>query len=245
MGVSVPVSAHACMLPSVTPPAAVPAPDELVDRAVALTKRRPRLLLGLAGAPAAGKSTLATWLVDRLNARRLPAVGVPMDGFHLADAALDALGRRDRKGAVDTFDGHGYLALLRRLRAEQETTVYAPAFERDLEQPVAGSIAVPPGTRVVVSEGNYLLLGEPPWPAVWAEFDEVWFVGLDDDTRRARLLDRHVRYGKAPDAARSWVEAVDEPNARLIEASAGRADLRVDLTGADLRDHAADDTSAR
>ncbi|WP_409332218.1 nucleoside/nucleotide kinase family protein [Trujillonella humicola] len=218
-----------------TPSAASPAPDDLVDRVVALAKRRPRLLLGIAGAPAAGKSTLANWLVDRLNARRLPAVGVPMDGFHLADAVLDALGRRDRKGAADTFDGHGYLALLRRLRAEQETTVYAPAFERDLEQPVAGSIAVPPGTRVVVSEGNYLLLPEPPWPTVWAEFDEVWYVGLDDDTRRARLLDRHVRFGKAPDAARAWVDAVDEPNARLVAATAERADLRLDVSGADLR----------
>lgn len=233
------------MLPCVTPPAPPPDLDDLVKRVAALAKRRPRVLLGIAGAPAAGKSTLADWLVDRLNTRRLPAVGVPMDGFHLADAALDALGRRDRKGAVDTFDGHGYLALLRRLRAEQETTVYAPAFERDLEQPVAGSIAVPPGTRVVVSEGNYLLLEEPPWSSVWAEFDEVWFVGLDDDVRRARLLERHVRFGKSPDAARAWVDAVDEPNARLITATAGRADLRVDLTGTDLRDRSGDDTSAR
>ena len=158
-----------------------------------------------------------------------------MDGFHLADSALDALGRRDRKGAVDTFDGHGYLALLRRLRAEQETTVYAPAFERDLEQPVAGSIAVPPGTRIVVSEGNYLLLEESPWPEVWGALDEVWYVGLDDATRRARLLDRHVRFGKSPDAARAWVAAVDDPNAELIAATSGRADLCLDTSGLDLR----------
>jgi pantothenate kinase len=223
------------MLPCVTPPAPPPAPDELVDRVAALTKRRPRVLLGIAGAPAAGKSTLSAWLVDRLTARGLPAVGVPMDGFHLADVALDALGRRDRKGAVDTFDVHGYLALLRRLRSEQETTVYAPAFERDLEQPIAGSIAVPPGTRVVVSEGNYLLLEEPPWPEVWGALDEVWYVDLDDAPRRGRLLDRHVRFGKAPDAARAWVDTVDEPNARLIASTAGRADLRVDGARSDLR----------
>ncbi|SEP28872.1 nucleoside/nucleotide kinase family protein [Trujillonella endophytica] len=212
-----------------------PSPDDLVARVAALAKRRPRIVLGIAGAPAAGKSSLTEHLVRGLNERRLPAVGVPMDGFHLADAALDTLGRRDRKGAVDTFDVHGYLALLRRLRAEQETTVYAPAFERDLEQPVAGSIAVPPETRVVVSEGNYLLLEEPPWPEVWGAFDEVWYVDLDDDVRRARLLDRHVRFGKAPEAARAWVAAVDEPNAALIAASAGRADLRVDVSGWDLR----------
>jgi pantothenate kinase len=219
------------MLPCMT----APDPADLLKRVAALVKRRPRVLLGIAGAPAAGKSTLASWLTDRLTARGLPTVGVPMDGFHLADAALDALGRRDRKGAVDTFDGHGYLALLRRLRAEQETTVYAPAFERDLEQPVAGSIAVPPGTRIVISEGNYLLLEEPPWPEVWGAFDEVWYVGLDDATRRARLLDRHVRFGKTPDAARSWVEAVDEPNAQLIAATSGRADLCIDTTSLDLR----------
>ena len=215
-----------------------PSPDDLdalVPRVKALAHRRTRILLGLAGAPAAGKTTLAQWLVGRLTAAGLPAVGVPMDGFHLADAALDALGRRDRKGAPDTFDAHGYLAMLRRLRAEQETTVYAPAFERDLEQPIAGSIAVPPGTRVVVSEGNYLLLGEPPWPDVWGAFDEAWFVGLDDATRRARLLDRHVRFGKSPEAAQAWIATVDDPNAELIEATAGRADLRVDLTGRDLR----------
>lgn len=219
------------MLPGVDSPA----PADLVDRVAALAAGRPRVLLGIAGAPAAGKSTVAAWLVARLGERGLPAVGVPMDGFHLADAALDGLGRRDRKGAVDTFDGHGYLALLRRLRTERDTVVYAPAFERDLEQPIAGSIAVPPGTRVVVSEGNYLLLDEAPWPAVRAAFDEVWFVGLDDACRRQRLLDRHVRFGKSPDAARAWVAAVDEPNARLIAASAGRADLRVDVSGWDLR----------
>ncbi len=223
------------MLPCVTPSVPSPSPADLLDRVAALTHRRSRILLGIAGAPAAGKSTLAEWLVDRLSARGLPAVGVPMDGFHLADAALDALGRRDRKGAADTFDGYGYLALLRRLRAEQETTVFAPAFERDLEQPIAGSIAVPPGTRVVVSEGNYLLLGEPPWPDVWGAFDEVWYVALDDATRRARLLDRHVRFGKGPDDARTWMAAVDDPNAELIAATAGRADLAVDVSGLDLR----------
>jgi pantothenate kinase len=228
-------SGHAARVTRAAPSAEPDDLTALVARVKKLAHRRSRVLLGLAGAPAAGKTTLAEWLVPRLTAAGLPAVGVPMDGFHLADAALDTLGRRERKGAVDTFDGHGYLALLRRVRAEQETTVYAPAFERELEQPIAGSIAVPAGTRVVVSEGNYLLLEESPWPDVWGAFDEVWYVGLDDAIRRARLLDRHVRFGKTPDAARAWIATVDDPNAELIAASAGRADLHVDLTGRDLR----------
>lgn len=223
------------MLPCVSPPPPSPSPGDLVDRVADLAADRPRVLLGIAGAPAAGKSTLAAWLVHRLTARGLPAVGVPMDGFHLADAALDALGRRDRKGAVDTFDGHGYRALLQRVRAEAGTAVYAPAFERELEQPIAGSIAVLPDTRVVVSEGNYLLLDRSPWTDVRTCFDEVWYVALDDATRRARLLDRHVRFGKAPDAARAWVDAVDEPNARLIAATALSADLWIDSGRCDLR----------
>jgi pantothenate kinase len=209
--------------------------DELVDRAAALAADRPRLLLGVTGAPGAGKSTLGAHLVRGLNARGIPAVGIPMDGFHLADVALEALGRRGRKGAIDTFDGHGYLALLHRLRTEVDTTVYAPAFERDIEQPIAGSIAVEPGIRVVITEGNYLLVDEDPWPQVTAALDEVWYVDVDDATRLRRLTDRHVRFGKSPDQATAWVAAVDEPNARLIAASRGRADVHVDLRALDIR----------
>ncbi|HEY8590074.1 MAG TPA: nucleoside/nucleotide kinase family protein [Naasia sp.] len=201
----------------------------LLDRVAALAEDEERVLLGITGAPAAGKSTLAEWLVRELPGVGLPAAWVPMDGFHLADAALDRLGRRDRKGALDTFDGHGYLALLRRLRLETDNTVYAPAFERDLEQPIAGSIAVPAGTRVVVTEGNYLLVGAHPWPFVRSELSEVWFSEVEPIQRRERLVARHIRFGKAPDAAAAWAESVDEPNARLIAATRERADLVIDF----------------
>jgi pantothenate kinase len=152
-----------------------------------------------------------------------------MDGYHLADVALEALGRRDRKGAPDTFDADGYRALLLRLRTETDRTVWAPAFERDLEQPLAGAIGVPPGTRVVVTEGNYLLLPDDPWPQVRAACDEVWSLDLDDAVRTARLVARHVEFGKDPETARAWVAAVDEPNAARVLAVADRADLRVSV----------------
>jgi pantothenate kinase len=205
------------------------AASALLDRVRALAAEGDRVLIGITGAPAAGKSTLAEWVARTLTADGLPAAWVPMDGFHLADAALDRLGRRNRKGAIDTFDGHGYLALLRRLRAETGNTVYAPAFERDLEQPIANSIGVPPETVVVVTEGNYLLADDEPWRQVRQELTEVWFTETDAALRRERLVARHIRFGKAPDAAATWVGTVDEPNARLIGATRGRADAVIDF----------------
>jgi pantothenate kinase len=209
--------------------AAIAAGDELIERVAAKAAGGERVLIGLAGAPGAGKTTAAVWLVSELGRRGLVAAHVPMDGYHLADVALDALGRRGRKGAIDTFDGAGYLSLLHRLRAETDSTVYAPEFERDIEQPIAGAIGVQPGIRVVVSEGNYLLADDEPWPAVRAAFDEVWFVDVDDALRLERLHARHVRFGKTPDEATAWIASVDEPNARAIIAARPKADLVVDL----------------
>ena len=154
-----------------------------------------------------------------------------MDGFHLADVELVRRGLRDRKGAPETFDAWGYAALLARLHAEADHDVVGPAFERGLEQPLAGAIAVPPSARLVVTEGNYLLLDEPPWRAVRAQLDAVWHVATDDAVRLPRLVARHETFGKAPDHARDWVARVDQPNARLVETAAARADVRLDLTG--------------
>ncbi len=184
-----------------------------------------RLLLGISGAPGAGKSTLAAHL-----ARIASATVVPMDGFHLADAELDRRGLRDRKGAPQSFDAWGYAALLARLRGVPDHDVLAPAFERELEQPLAGAIAVPPSATLVVTEGNYLLVDEPPWRAVRDQLDAVWHVVTDDDVRLPRLVARHETFGKPPAAARNWVAAVDEPNARLVEEAGVHADLVLDLT---------------
>ena len=196
-------------------------PDE---RGEASTARR---IVGIAGEPGAGKSLLAETLVAMLAPR---ASGVPLDGFHLADRELDRQGLRDRKGAPETFDAWGYAALLGRLRGRRPHTVYAPGFERALEQPLAGAVAVAPEVAVVVTEGNYLLVDRPEWQAARAQLDEVWFVQVDRALRLDRLVARHEAFGKHPDEARRWVQEVDEPNARLIAFTAHRADVVVDLT---------------
>ncbi len=196
----------------------------LLDRIADLRGRAgdARVLVGVVGSPGSGKSTLCAALVAALGT---DAVLVPMDGFHLAQAELDRLGRADRKGAPDTFDAGGYLHLLRRLRAREEDVVYAPEFHRDLEEAVAGSVAVPREVPVVVTEGNYLLLDDPAWTPVRAELDEAWFVAPDEALRLERLLARHVAHGRTPDEAHEWVMRNDEANARLVARSAARADL--------------------
>ncbi|MFI0806061.1 nucleoside/nucleotide kinase family protein [Streptomyces echinatus] len=202
--------------------------DDLLLRARALPRGGRRALLGIAGSPGAGKTTLAERLVRALNGDGPPwAAHVPMDGFHLADAELDRLGRRDRKGAPDTFDAAGYAALLRRLRAETGEVVYAPGFERVLEQPLAGVIPVPPEARLVVTEGNYLLLAEGPWARVRPCLDEVWFCETDEEERIRRLVARHEEFGKDHAVAVAWVLGTDQRNADLVATTRGRADLVV------------------
>ncbi len=150
-----------------------------------------------------------------------------MDGFHLADVQLQRLGRLDRKGAIDTFDAYGYLALLQRIRRQDTEIVYAPAFDRDIEQPVAGSIRVAPTARLIVTEGNYLLDDDQPWPDVRSTLDEVWFVDLATEERRRRLIARHIEFGRSAEQAQAWVRAVDDPNAERIERVRHKADLVV------------------
>lgn len=204
--------------------------DALVTRVHGLVGGGARVVLGVCGAPGAGKSTLVEHLLARLAAEPPRGLGprsvahVPMDGFHLADNQLSRLGLLDRKGAPETFDAYGYLALLRRILGEREHSVYAPGFERELEQPLAAAIEVPSTARLVVTEGNYLLLGGEPWTQVRRLLAEVWFVDLDPAERVERLVARHIRYGKTPQAAREWVLRSDEANARLVEAGRHLAD---------------------
>lgn len=209
-----------------SPAQAVDAARVLLDEALRSGGRR---LLGIAGAPGAGKSTLT----ERL-ARELPVgscVVVPMDGFHLADVALERLGRTQRKGAPDTFDASGYVALLQRLRTAmpQDPPVWAPMFERDLEQPIAGAIAVDAAVPLVLTEGNYLLSDDGPFAQVGALLDACWFVETPERLRHERLIARHERFGKPPRAAREWALGPDEDNARRVAGTRDRADVVIGL----------------
>jgi pantothenate kinase len=192
---------------------------------------RDRIVVGVAGAPGSGKSTVAEALVQALGEE---AALLPMDGFHLSNAQLARLGSRDRKGAPDTFDAAGFTATLARIRAAGEGqpgahTVYAPAFFREVDESFAASVAVLPRTRIVVTEGNYLLLDADGWGGVAALLDVSLYVGVDHGVRMRRLVARHERFGMTHEQAVAWAGGTDERNAVLIEATRDRADHLLDL----------------
>jgi pantothenate kinase len=207
--------------------------DRLTRDAIALASDSSRAILGIAGSPGAGKSTLVDALLTSIRA----AMGddwvahVPMDGFHLADVQLDRIGARELKGAPDTFDAAGYAHLLERVKAETDDPAYVPGFDRTLEQPLAAALVVLPAARLVVTEGNYLLLEQPHWQRARRAMDAVWFVASEEASRVERLVARHIQFGKAPDEARAWVASVDQRNADLVEGTAAKAD-RVIMNGA-------------
>lgn len=192
-----------------------------LDRAAALVLSLPadrRILIGIAGAPGAGKSTFAGLL-----AAGTAGTVLPMDGFHLPQARLVELGRRDRMGAPDTFDVDGFVALLRALRTGDP--VDAPGFDRTVEEPVPGAIRIEPAQRILIIEGNYLLL----WPQVAPLLDATIFVHVDEAVRHERLIARHIAFGKTPEEARAWVLGPDQRNAELVASGAARADLVLEL----------------
>lgn len=207
-------------------------PDEVLSAARALLELPGRALLGLVGAPGAGKSHLAAWLCGRLGEG---AVVLPMDGFHLAGVELERLGRAGRKGAPDTFDAAGFVALVRRCRvsgagsAGGGETVYAPEFRRSIEEPIAGAIPIFPLARLVIVEGNYLLLNSLPWNQLHDLLDQIWFVDPPEELRLSRLVERHVAFGKGAAAAREWALGPDQANAELITSGRSRADVAVRL----------------
>ena len=197
--------------------------DQLTAEARALAAG-PRRLLGITGPPGAGKSTLAAALAAALGPEL--AVVVSMDAFHLANRILDQLGRRDRKGAIDTFDDDGYATLLRRLK-HQETdgpVIYAPEFDRTLEESIGSAVPVQPAIPLIITEGNYLLQDTGAWPAAREQLDAVWYLSLAEPTRIERLAERHAAFGKTPAEARRWAQGSDQTNADLVAARAHAAD---------------------
>ena len=198
---------------------------ELLEFAVGIHATQRRCLMGLTGPPGSGKSTLAAHVAGSLCPS--PPV-VAMDGFHLAQAVIDQKGLGDRKGSPETFDAWGFVNLVERLASPAGGgVVYAPKFDRSLEQPIAGAIPVRPADGLVIVEGNYLLLDEPPWTQLRPALDLSAYLEVEDATRIRRLVDRHVRYGKPRLGAERFVRSSDEKNARLIKATRNRADFIV------------------
>ena len=201
----------------------------LTELAATVSSRIPaqgRYLLGIAGPPAAGKSTLSRQLVAAVRAEQtVPAQIAPMDGFHRTSAELDAAGARHRKGEPDTFDTAGFVARLRRLRtAPLGRPVPWPDFDRARDDPVPDAIVFT-GQRLAVVEGNYLLLEQPGWAQVRAQLDEVWYLHAEQEVIEPRLVDRHRHGGMTIHQARVKVADSDLPNARLIAGTRAAADL--------------------
>jgi pantothenate kinase len=207
-----------------SPPTFAGSVGELAARLAGASSESRRFLLGVAGEPGAGKSTVAARLAAALG---VGAVVVPFDGFHLASTLLVTEELRNRRGAIETFDLTGFRVLIQRLRQAAESVVYAPAYVREIEEPIAAAIAIPGSASIVIVEGNYLLSDDPELRTARSMLDEAWYIDVDAETRRRRLVDRHIRFGKSPEAARDWVEGSDEANAGAIRATRERADLVV------------------
>jgi pantothenate kinase len=184
-----------------------------------------RVLIGVVGKPGSGKSTFTKYLRNKSDTSQISVV--PMDGFHLSNKVLKDLGRSDRKGAPDTFDVEGFINLLERIRTNTESEVYYPIFERSMEESIAAAGVVSLETKVVIIEGNYLLHKKDGWEKVQDLLDEVWMIDIDDDKRIARLISRHIAFGKDPESAKAWAKGSDEKNAQLIEENAYRANFIV------------------
>ncbi|MER5636492.1 nucleoside/nucleotide kinase family protein [Kitasatospora sp. NPDC002227] len=188
--------------------------------------RTGRVLLGLTGPPATGKSTLAHHLVTRINETEGPgtAAYLPLDGFHLSNAQLDRLGLRHRKGAPQTFDALGYVTLLRRAATDRFHDLYVPDFDRTLDEPVAARHVIHPHTRLVITEGNYLANSEAPWSEARALLHSIWYLHTEDTVRAERLLHRHLASAGDRAAAQDRVDSNDHPNGEYVKSARSACD---------------------
>jgi pantothenate kinase len=196
----------------------------------ALAAAGKRIAVGIAGGPGVGKSTIAAQLVQGLNIETTDiAALVPMDGFHMRHKKLVELGIAERKGAHDTFEGVAFAAFLMRARSAKRA-VHGPGYSREIEDVVDDAYVIPAEARILVVEGNYLLLPDPPWDLVRPLIDVAVFLHLDRRKVGARLMKRHAEHGLFDEKRnRSHVARVDLPNYDLVEKTRARADIAIDL----------------
>ena len=189
--------------------------ENALDRVISLTKSSDtRVMIGLVGKPGVGKSTLSNYLLKKLPKESTALV--PMDGYHLSNSQLKLLGRSERKGAPDTFDSHGFVDLLQRIMSNPIDEIYFPIFHREIEESIAAEGVIHPHTSLILIEGNYLLLDIAGWSGVAKTLTESWFIDVDNDKRMARLVARHIKYGKSFEDAQAWAHGSDEANADVI-----------------------------
>ena len=186
-----------------------------------------RIIIGIVGKPGAGKSTLTSYLLENLVKEK--AVLVPMDGYHLSNKLLEEYKKADRKGAYDTFDARGYSELLKRIKLDLESDIYFPIFHREIEESIVAEGVVSKDCKVVLTEGNYLLLNNHGWQDVKSFLTESWYIQIDDELRRERLMARSIRYGRSPEIAYKWTHGSDEINAELVQTTVASADVIIEI----------------
>ena len=199
----------------------------LVELAREMALTGERKILGVTGAPGAGKSTVTSAIVKALGPEL--AVIAPMDGFHMLNEKLIELGRRDRKGSPDTFEVEAFVELLAAIKGQENDVIYAPDFDRTIDAPREAAIAIKKSVPLVITEGNYLLHDHGGWERVAPLLTQSWFVLLDDDIRHERLIRRHMSFGMSQEEAIAWTLGTDEKNAQGVRDDVLHADLVITL----------------
>jgi len=199
--------------------------EEAKARVVEYANASSRVIIGIVGKPGGGKSTLSKYLLKEMDPTLVSVV--PMDGFHLSNKVLKALGRSERKGAQDTFDVKGFTTLIQRIKLDSADPIYYPVFDRSIEESIAAQGVVYPSTRVVIVEGNYLMHDQDGWQEISPLLDQSWYAFLDEDLRISRLISRHITFGKDPESAKAWAKGSDQVNAELIETGVARCDFLI------------------
>lgn len=185
-----------------------------------------RYLVGIAGPPGAGKSTVAAKLCQRINLDACEPVAkvVPMDGFHLDNARLEQIGLLELKGVPDSFDKEGFEALVIRLKTSPLETIFFPVFDRSIEASIEDADSVGPEQPVVILEGNYLFY----WHQIRNQLDLSVYIDAPENILYDRLMARHLEGGRDAVAAREKVLSTDMPNRKLIESCRDCADIYLD-----------------